>query len=117
MVTIEELAELNVEQRQARKLAMYREAAEFLEKNKDTILMPQKFMADLKLILIKDLKKLHQDHPEMPLLKVIFTVLTGVNDKISAKMILEIVPFIIEEWQSLEQKIVAQITNSELELA
>lgn len=82
-------------------LSRFHEVIHFLEKNKNKILFPKKFMMSLKHIMKQKLIRLHRETPNMPLIKVLITSLTGVNENIEPEMLLEITAFIIKEWEDL----------------
>ena len=73
----------------------------FLEANKDTIFFPKKYLGGIKYTTGLRLDRLHAENPDMPLVNVVITLLTGLNEKLPPEMILEITTFIIEEWQKL----------------
>jgi hypothetical protein len=82
-------------------LSSFHEVVHFLEEKKDTILFPEKFMATLKDILARKIRRILSETPDMPLIKVVITSLTGVNENIEPEMLLEITAFIIKEWEGL----------------
>jgi hypothetical protein len=85
-------------------MSEFHEVIHFLEKNKNTILFPTKFMMSMKDSVIRKLRKLHAETPDMAFLNVVITTLTGRNENMTPDMILEITDFIIKEWQNLQQK-------------
>jgi hypothetical protein len=86
---------------------------DFQKKRKDAILLPEKYMATLRIVVAQDVHKIHEQTPEKPLTKVVSTILEGLNEKISADMVLEIVPFIVEKWQAKTE----QAATKEADLA
>ena len=78
-----------------------REAILFLEKNKETIFFPKKYMGALKNVVARKVVKMVREQPEMPLLKVVIASLEGLNENLPAEMITEITDFIIQERQRL----------------
>ena len=78
-----------------------REAILFLEKNKETIFFPKKYMSALKNVVARKVVKMVREEPEMPLLKVVIASLDGLNENLPAEMITEITDFIIQERQRL----------------
>ena len=78
-----------------------REAVLFLEKNKETIFFPKKYMGALKNVVARKVVKMVREEPKMPLLKVIIAALDGLNENLPAEMITEITDFIIQERQRL----------------
>ena len=78
-----------------------REAILFLEKNKETIFFPKKYMGALKNVVARKVVKMVREEPEMPLLKVVIASLDGLNENLPAEMITEITDFIIQERQRL----------------
>ena len=78
-----------------------REAVLFLEKNKETIFFPKKYMGALKNVVARKVVRIVREEPEMPLLSVVIASLDGLNENLSAEMISEITNFIIQEWQGL----------------
>ena len=76
-------------------------AIRFLEENKDKIFFPKKYLGGIKYTTGLRLDRLHAENPDMPLVNVVITLLTGLNEKLPPEMILEITSFIIEEWQEL----------------
>ena len=96
-------------------LSELRAVAIFLDTNKDKILFPEKFMGSLKNILSREMNELFDKSPDMPLVNVVTAMLTGMNEKMSPQMILEITDFIISKWQNLSAP--KQRKVGELELA
>ena len=86
-------------------LAHFHEAIHFMEKNKDKIFFPEKFMLNLKHWVTQDLKILYRKSPNMPLLDVVITTLTGMNEKMTPEMITEITNFAMTKWESLQQTV------------
>ena len=76
-------------------------ATRFLEENKDKIFFPKKYLGGIKYTTGLRLDRLHAENPDMPLVNVVITLLTGLNEKLPPEMILEITTFIIKEWQEL----------------
>lgn len=85
-------------------LSHFHEVIRFLEANGDKILFPTKFMMSMKDSVIRKLRKLHAETPDMAFLNVVITTLTGRNENMTPEMILEITDFIMKEWQNLQQK-------------
>ena len=96
-------------------LSELRAVALFLDTNKDKILFPEKFMGSLKNILSREMNELFDKSPDMPLVNVVTAMLTGMNEKMSPQMILEITDFIINKWQNLS--VPKQQKVEELQLA
>lgn len=82
-------------------LSRFHEMIHFMRANKDKIFFPKKFMMSLKHIMEQKLIGIHRETPDMPLIKVLITSLTGVNENIEPEMLLEITTFIIKEWEGL----------------
>ena len=96
-------------------LSELRAVALFLDTNKDKILFPEKFMGSLKNIVSREINELFDKSPDTPLVNVVTAMLTGMNEKMSPQMILEITDFIINKWQNLSAP--KQRKVGELELA
>lgn len=90
-------------------MSEFHEVIHFLEKNKNTILFPTKFMMSMKDSVIRKLRKLYAETPDMAFLNVVITTLTGRNENMTPEMILEITDFIIKEWQNLQQKAIEKV--------
>lgn len=90
-------------------MSEFHEVIHFLEKNKNTILFPTKFMMSMKDSVIQELRKLYAETPDMSFLNVVITTLTGRNENMTPEMILEITDFIIKEWQNLQQKAIEKV--------
>ena len=72
------------------------------EKKDDLIFhIPKKYLGGIKYTTGLRLDRLHAENPDMPLVNVVITLLTGLNEKLPPEMILEITTFIIEVWQEL----------------
>ena len=108
ILTIEEVM-------QDKSLSGLLEAARFLEKNKDKIIFPKKYMMSLKHWVEEKVYRIYLNTPDMPLLKVVIVGLDGLYEKLPPEMILEITDFIMKEWQSLV--VPNQEKVSELQLA
>ena len=96
-------------------LSELRAVALFLDTNKDKILFPEKFMGSLKNIVSREINELFDKSPDTPLVNVVTAMLTGMNEKMSPQMILEITDFIISKWQNLSAPKLRKV--GELELA
>ncbi len=84
-------------------LSHFHEVIHFLEKNKDTILFPKKFMSGLKSILSMKIRRILKEQPDLQAspLKLLIETLIGVNEKLPPEMIIEITAHIIKEWETL----------------
>ena len=72
----------------------------FLEQKGDKIIFPKKYMACLKSLVSQDIKRLKIENPEMPIQKVIITILNGLNEKLPSDMLLEITEFAVKKWEN-----------------
>ena len=76
------------------------EGLHFLEQKGDKIIFPKKYMASLKSLVSQDIKRLKVENPEMPIQKVIVTILNGLNEKLPSGILLEITEFAIKKWEN-----------------
>ena len=95
-------------------LSELRAVALFLDANKDKILFPEKFMGSLKNIVSREINELFDKSPDTPLVNVVTAMLTGMNEKMSPQMILEITDFIINKWQNLSAPKLRKVGELEL---
>ena len=82
-------------------LTLIHEAIHFLEANEGKILFPVKYMGGLKHLVGQSLRRLYRQNPTMPIRAVVVESLSGLNDQLTADMVLEITAFIIKEWENL----------------
>ena len=81
-------------------LETYHKAAQFFMDNEHKIIFPDQFMASLKSIVRRDLQILAVEKPQLPLSKVVSTLLEGMNENMSAQMIKDITAFILDKWEN-----------------
>ena len=81
-------------------LERYHKAAQFFRENDHKIIFPDTFMVSLKSIVRRDVEKLAEEKPHLPLSKVVTILLDGMNENMSAAMIKEITAFILDKWEN-----------------
>lgn len=73
----------------------------YFEENKNTIFAPKKYLPAQKRLVLKKVNKIHQEQPEMPLIKVIISVLSDLPDFLPGDNLLLVTGYIVEEWGRL----------------
>ena len=89
------------------------EVYHFLE-NTQGPLFPKQYEAALKNVVSQNVHTLFKERPNMPLKDVVTTVLSGLSEEVSSKLILKMTQQIIKDWENLSSvtlktKAVAQL--------
>jgi hypothetical protein len=79
-------------------------AFDFLEKNKNKILLPHKYISAQKTHLSGKLIKLSRSNSGLPPRQVLIQMLEPMPDIIPASMLAELTVFILEKWTQLTEK-------------
>ena len=75
------------------------EVVHFLENARDEELFPEKYMAAQQWLIARKVKALYLENPQMPLNKVVISVLSGIPDSTSAHVLLELTHLTINLWE------------------
>jgi hypothetical protein len=81
-----------------------RDVALFLDKARDEELFQEKYLATQEGIIVRKVKSLHLESPQMPLNKVVATILSNVPENTSPDMLLELTRMTIDVWESQASK-------------
>jgi hypothetical protein len=76
------------------------EVYHFLE-NTQGPLFPKKYEMALKSVVSQNVYALFKENPSMPLKNVVSSILSGLSDEISSKLLLKMTQRIIKEWENL----------------
>ena len=77
----------------------------YLENAPDSEVLPQKYAQSLEYRSAKHIQRIFKDSPTLPLKDVVSSIIERLPMDISASHILEITPYIINEWEKLRQTI------------
>lgn len=81
-----------------------RDVAIFLDEARDEELFQEKYLAAQEGIIARKVKSLHLESPQMPLNKVVATILSDVAESTSPDMLLALTRMAIEVWEDQASK-------------
>jgi len=73
-----------------------------LEKDKNRIFSPKKYLPAQKSLVLKKVNKIYQKQPSTPLKKVIISILSDLPDFLLGDNLLLVTGYIVEEWGRLQ---------------
>ena len=84
------------------------EALAFLENSEKVIHLPHKYFAAQRSVLVREIKKLHQSTPTLPIRQVVVNILSDMPNFLPPENILDVTRLIVEQWQKHQEEAVAQ---------
>jgi len=75
----------------------------FLEKNKNTIFAPKKYLPAQKDMVLKKVQQIHTENSETPLRQVLISVLSDLPDFLPGDNLLLVSGYVVEEWGRVEK--------------
>ena len=92
----------------------FHEVIRYLQKTPPEDVFPEKFQASLKRAVIEKTESLFDENSLMPLKNVVTTILGGLSEELSAKLLLKMTQLIIKKWEKLSETVWSEKINSQL---
>jgi hypothetical protein len=89
-------------------LAHIHEGLRYLQTTPSKDVFPKKYEKSMIGLALTDVVKLFEKNPNMPLKKVIATIINSFDDDLSSDLILKMTPKIIDKWKTLSATLPAQ---------
>ncbi len=86
-------------------LAHLHDTLHYLENAPDSEILPQKYAQSLEYQASKHIQNVFKDTPTLPLKDVVSNVIKRLPNDISATHLLKITPYIIKEWEKLQESV------------
>jgi hypothetical protein len=86
----------------------------YAEKTPFSKMFPKKYERSLEQAVYDDVQELFANNPTMPLKSVVTTVLSGLDDDLSADLLLKMTRLIIQDWENAPNEIYVEKDVEEL---